>query len=123
MNKEMVLQEIESLNRTLDFIQEEQTFIKGKLSSFLEHVVISELLLWAETIHQEILNRETAIQLLKKDIQKLTNLVRFKKMVNNIVDASILTQYKKYKEQLAYIETEFLSWKHKANDKFETAFL
>lgn len=121
MNKEIILQEIDSLNRTLDFVQEEQSFIKRKLSSFLENVVLNEVLAWAEALHQEILNRETAIQLLKNDIMKLSNLVKSKRSVNNIVDPSIEESYKKSKKQVGYIEAEFLNWKNTTNDKFETA--
>jgi hypothetical protein len=120
MNKEIILQEIDSLNRTLDFVQEEQSFIKRKLSSYLENVVLNEALLWAESLHQEILNRETAIQLLKSDIIKLASLVISKRSVNNIVDAGIVENFRKYKQQLAYLETEFLSWKHTTNEKFES---
>lgn len=121
MKKEIVLQEIDSLNRTLDFVQEEQSFIKRKLSSFLDNVVLNEAILWAEVIHQEILNRETAIQLLKSDIIKVTSLVKAKRSINNIVDPSIVENFRKYKQQLEYIETEFLSWKHTTNEKFESA--
>jgi hypothetical protein len=48
MNKEIMSQEIESMIRTLDFIQEEQAFIKRKLSSLLENMVMSDVLVWAE---------------------------------------------------------------------------
>lgn len=121
MNKEIMLQEIDSLNRTLDFVQEEQSFIKRKLSSFLDNIVLNESLIWAETLHQEILNRETAIQLLKSDIAKITLQVKIKRSVNNIMDPTIVEVFKKYKQQVGYIETEFLSWKHTTNDKFERA--
>jgi hypothetical protein len=123
MNKEIILQEIESFTRTLDFIQEEQSFIKRKLSSYLDHVVLNETLLWAESIHQEILNRETAIQLLKSDIMKETSLIKSKPLFDPIVDSSVVNNIRKYKQQIGYIETEFLSWKHTTNEKFETAFI
>ena len=74
MNKEIILQEIESLIRTMDFIQEEQAFIKKKLISFLENIVMKDAVVWAEDLSQEIINRETAIQLLKRDVLKLFKL-------------------------------------------------
>jgi len=73
MNKEILLQEIESLVRTIDFIQEEQSFIKHKLSSLLEKRVMRNVVAWAEVLHQEIFNRETAIYLLKSDIALMKN--------------------------------------------------
>lgn len=119
MNKEIILQEIESLNRTMDFIQEEQAFIKKKLISFLENIVMKDAVLWAEELNQEITNREAAIQLLKRDVMVLKTNVKNKKSVNNIVDPGTASIYKKYKQQVGYIETEFVSWKHVVNDKME----
>lgn len=121
MNKEIILQEIESLIRTMDFIQEEQSFIKRKLSSLLENLVMSDVVAWAEDLHQEILNRETAIQLLKSDVVFLRNQVKAKRSVNNIVDPSTVAEYKKYKQQVGYIEAEFFTWKNIANEKFDSA--
>jgi hypothetical protein len=118
MNKEIMAQEIESLIRTLDFIQEEQTFIKRKLSDFLEQTLVNDLLAWAEVLHQEILNRETAIQLLKGDIFKLKNQFKKRSIVKE-VEPEILLLFRKYKQQVGYIESEFITWKHLANLQFE----
>jgi len=121
MNKDNIIQEIDSLNRTLEFIQEEQSFIKSKLSSFLDKVVLTDSLLWAETLHQEILNRESAIQLLKNDISKLSLELKTKYFSNNIIDTLLLAEFKKYKQQVGYIEIQFLESKQSANEKFESA--
>jgi hypothetical protein len=121
MNKEIMSQEIESLIRTLDFIQEEQTFIKRKLISLLENIVINEVLLWAEVLHQEILNRETALQLLKNDILIFRNQLKAIKSVNNIIDGNSVTLFKNYKQQVGYIEGEFFTWKQLTNEQFESA--
>lgn len=120
MNKEIILQEIESLIRTMDFIQEEQAFIKKKLVSFLENIVMKDAVLWAEDLSQEIINRETAIQLLKRDVLVLKSSVKNKKSVNNIMDPSTTSTYKKYKQQVGYIETEFVTWKHLADEKMDS---
>jgi hypothetical protein len=120
MNKEIILQEIESLIRTMDFVQEEQAFIKKKLISFLENIVMNDAVIWAEDLSQEIINRETAIQLLKRDILVLKSNVRNKKSVNNIMDPSTTGIYKKYKQQVGYIETEFVNWKHLVNEKMDS---
>ena len=119
MNKEIIIQEIESLIRTLNFIQEEQSFIKNKLSIFLEKVAELTILNWAEILHQEILNRETAIQLLKNDILKLQNQVIRKKVINNILDRQIIESFRKFKQQVIYFETEFINWKNITNEQFE----
>ncbi len=121
MNKEIILQELESLIRTLDFIQEEQSFIKRKLSSLLDQYVMIDVVAWAEDLHQEILNREAAIQLLMGDTISLRNQMRAKSSINNLNESSKVTLFKKYKQQVGYIEAEFYNWKNTANEKFDTA--
>ncbi len=121
MNKEIILQELESLIRTLDFIQEEQSFIKRKLSSLLDQYVMIDVVAWAEELHQEILNREAAIQLLMGDTISLRNQMRAKSSINNLNESSKVTLFKKYKQQVGYIEAEFYNWKNTANEKFDTA--
>ena len=121
MNKEIILQELESMIRTLDFIQEEQSFIKRKLSSLLDQYVMIDVVAWAEELHQEILNREAAIQLLMGDTISLRNQMRAKSSINNLNESSKVTLFKKYKQQVGYIEAEFYKWKSAANEKFDTA--
>jgi hypothetical protein len=121
MNKESIIQEIDSLNRTLDFIQEEQSFIKSKLGSFLDKMVLTDSLIWAETLHQEILNREAAIQMLKNDISKTALTLKTRRFENNMIDEKTMNEFKKYKQQVGYIEIQFLAWKQAANEKFESA--
>ena len=121
MNKEIVLQEIESLVRSLDFIQEEQAFIKRKLSSLLENMVMHDFIEWAEELQLQIINRETALKLLKGDIGILRNKAKATKSINNIVEASLVLDYKNYKHQVVYLENEFMIWKNEVNEKFEAA--
>lgn len=116
MNRELIQQELESLLRTLDFIQEEQTHIKRKLSSLLEKSVASSILTWAEELHQHIFNREMAIQLLKKDTVALRSLLQ-----TNVksIDPIVITNLKKYKQQVVYLENEFMNWKHDVDNELE----
>jgi hypothetical protein len=119
MNKEFIKQELESLIRSLDYIQEEQAFVKRKLSSFLENVVMNDFIIWAEDLQLQILNREAALRLLQNDILLLKKGVKASKSVNNIVEAKLVTEYKKYKLQVVYLENEFIAWKSEVNEKFE----
>ncbi len=121
MNKEIVLQEIESLIRSLDFIQDEQAFIKRKLSSLLENMVMHDFIEWAEELQLQIINREMAIKLLKSDIILLRNKVKAIKSINNIVDMSMALDFKKFKQQVVYLETQFMTWKNDVNERFEAA--
>jgi hypothetical protein len=119
MNKEIMLQEIESLARSMDFIQEEQAFIKKKLSSLLENIVMRDFIEWAEELQLQIINRETAIKLLKSDIVVLRNKAKANKSINNIVEAALKLDFKKYKKQVVYLENEFMIWKNDVNERFE----
>jgi len=121
MNKEIVLQEIESLIRSLDFIQDEQAFVKRKLSSLLENMVMHDFIEWAEELQLQIINREMAIKLLKSDIILLRNKVKAIKSINNIVDISMALDFKKFKQQVVYLETQFMTWKNDVNERFEAA--
>ena len=119
MNKKFITQEVESLIRSLDFIQEEQAFVKRKLSSFLENFVMNDFIIWAEELQLQILNREAAVRLLKLDVLQLKKGVKASKSANNIVEAKLVTEYKKYKLQVVYLENEFITWKSNVNEKFE----
>ena len=118
MNKEVIILELASLVRTLDFIQEGQAFIKTKLTDKLEEAHDLTMVNWAEDIHQQILNRELAIQLLKKDVQQLDRslkLLSHKKAIGE----ERLEKFRKYKAQVAYLEKEFLFWKNNVNNNLE----
>ena len=121
MNKEFIIQELESLIRSLDFIQEEQAFIKRKLSGLLENLVLNDFIIWAEDLQLQILNREAALRLLKNDILLLKKGVKASKSSNNMVEPKFETAYKKYKLQIVYLENEFIAWKSIVNEKFEAS--
>ena len=121
MNKEFIIQELESLIRSLDFIQEEQAIIKRKLSGLLENLVLNDFIIWAEDLQLQILNREAALRLLKNDILILKKGVKASKSSNNMVEPKFETAYKKYKLQIVYLENDFITWKSIVNEKFEAS--
>lgn len=108
VKKEFFIKELESLQRTLDFIQEEQAFVKQKITHYLDIFEEASWIEWAEEMQQQILNREAALHLLKKDIQKLKG--------RKLVD---IVEVKKQKQQLNYLENEFLSWKQVIDQKLD----
>jgi hypothetical protein len=121
MNKEFITQEVESLIRSLEFIQEEQAFIKRKLSSLLENLVMNDFIVWAEELQLQILNREAAVKLLLIDILVLKKGIKASKSANNLVESKLVAEYKKYKLQVVYLENEFIAWKSDVNERFEAA--
>lgn len=109
VKKEFFIKELESLQRTLDFIQEEQAFVKQKITHYLDIFEEDSWIEWAEEMQQQILNREAALHLLKMDIQKLKG--------RKLVD---IVEVKKLKQQLNYLENEFLTWKQVIDQKLDT---
>lgn len=118
MNKEVIILELASLLRSLDFIQEGQAFIKTKLTDKLEDATDLTIINWAEDIHQQILNRELAIQLLKKDVQQLDRSLKLLNG-NKEIGKERLEKIKKYKDQVNYLEQEYLIWKNNVNNYIE----
>ena len=103
MNKEVIILELASLVRSLDFIQEGQAFIKTKLTDKLEEAQDLSMVNWAEDIHQQILNRELAIQLIKKDVQQLDRSLKLLSG-NKAIGEDKLEKFKKNKAQVTYLE-------------------
>ena len=118
MNKEVIILELASLIRSLDFIQEEQAFIKSKLTGKLDSTQDITMLNWVEDIQQQIINRELAIQLLKKDVQQLDRIFNLNR-VSSSIDEDQMSQFKNDKEQVQYLEKEFFVWKNNVNHQLE----
>jgi len=118
MNKEVIILELASLIRSLDFMQEEQAFIKSKLTGKLDSTQDITLLNWVEDIQQQIINRELAIQLLKKDVQQLDRIFNLNR-VGDSINEDQMSQFKNDKEQVQYLEKEFFVWKNNVNHQLE----
>jgi len=120
MNKEVLYMDLDGLLSTLDVVQEQQTAIKRKLSSILDNVVPTLFINWAEDIHQQILNREAAVQLLRKDIIALKKSIVQKKSVIYFFDNKYVKMITKYKEQVGYLQNEFNIWSKATAEKFDS---
>jgi hypothetical protein len=120
MNKEVLYMDIDGLLNTLDVVQEEQTAIKRKLSGLLDNEVSIPFINWAEDIHQQILNREAAVQLLRKDIIALKKTIMQKKSIIYFIDNPYVKMINKYKEQVGYLQNEFIIWSKATAEKFDS---
>lgn len=119
MNKEILYKDIDGLLSKIDFIQEEQALIKRKLSGLLEQVVSNDIIEWAEELHQQILNREAALQLLRKDIIAFKKTITLKKSLIYFVENQYVKLITKYDEQIAYLDNEFKVWSKLTCEKFD----
>ncbi len=118
MSKEVIILELASLIRSLDFMHEEQAFIKSKLTGKLDSTQDCTMLNWVEDIQQQIINRELAIQLLKKDVQQLDRILNLNR-VGGSINEDQMSQFKNDKEQVQYLEKEFFVWKNNVNHQLE----
>ena len=120
MNKEVLYMDLDGLLNTLNVVQEEQTAIKRKLSGLLDNEVSIPFINWAEDIHQQILNREAAVQLLRKDIIALKKTIMQKKSIIYFIDNPYVKMITKYKEQVGYLQNEFFIWSKATAEKFDS---
>jgi hypothetical protein len=120
MNKEVLYMDLDGLLNTLDVVQEEQTAIKRKLSGLLDNEVSIPFINCAEDIHQQILNREAAVQLLRKDIIALKKTIMQKKSIIYFIDNPYVKMITKYKEQVGYLQNEFIIWSKATAEKFDS---
>ena len=120
MNKEVLYMDLDGLLNTLNVVQEEQTAIKRKLSGLLDNEVSIPFINWAEDIHQQILNREAAVQLLRKDIIALKKTIMQKKSIIYFIDNPYVKMITKYKEQVGYLQNEFKIWSKATAEKFDS---
>ena len=118
MNKEQLYKDLDSLIIKLNLIQEEQTAIKQKLSGLLDNVVSNLFIAWAEEIHQQILNREVALQLLRKDIIALRKTIALKKSVIYFAENQYVKLIAKFNDQIVYLDNEFSIWSKATVEKF-----
>jgi hypothetical protein len=118
MNKEVIILELASFIRSLDFIQEEQAFIKTKLTDQLDSANDVKIISWIEDVHQQIINRELAIQILKKDVQILDRILKAIPG-NKTIEEAQFNLFKNTKQQVKYLEHDFFSWKNNINHQLE----
>lgn len=119
MKVSVVIQDLEALLRSLDFIRDEQTYIKNKLAALLETKVQVEQIGVFEDMQQQILNREVAIKLIRTDVVSLNRQAKNLAASSEMEDKKILDQLKQFKTQTSYLENEFSTWKQQVDPKLE----
>lgn len=110
MNRDILFNELNALIKTLNFIQEDQSAIKRKLSILLDQTVSIIFINWAEDLDQQMLNREVAIQLLRNDIIAFKHSLNIKKSIILFDGNKYFKLLVKFKEQISYLEKEYALW-------------
>lgn len=103
--------------RTLDYMEQENAYMKNRLSKVLDGYHNQDLLVWAENYQNQILLKEEAIDLLKQDIsaqeKRLVSEYLFdgQQLNDEIVKSQI-----KIRGQMNYVEDDFFNMKKSFNE-------
>jgi predicted nuclease with TOPRIM domain len=103
--------------RTLNYMEDENSYMKNRLSKVLDAYHSAELLEWAELHQNQMLQKEEAINLLKQDIN-----AQEKRLVSEYLfdgqqlkDEIILAQ-DQIRGQMNYMEDDFFKMKKAFNE-------
>lgn len=102
--------------RTLDFMEQENAFMKRHLGKLLEGVSDTPTIEWAEACQTQILMKDEAIDLLKQDInaqeKRLASQYLFE---DNQLKTDLPTFQQQLRAQIEYIENDFFLMKKNFN--------
>jgi cell division septum initiation protein DivIVA len=103
--------------RTLDFMEQENAYMKNRLSKVLDGYINHDLLDWAESYQNQIILKEEAIDLLKQDItaqeKRLVSEYLFEgqQLKDEIVKSQV-----QLRSQMNYMEDYFFTMKKAFNE-------
>lgn len=103
--------------RTLDFMEQENAYMKNRLSKVLDGYLNRDLLDWAESYQNQIILKEEAIDLLKQDItaqeKRLVSEYLFdgQQLKDEIVKSQV-----QLRSQMNYMEDDFFTMKKAFNE-------
>ena len=103
--------------RTLDFMEQENAYMKNRLSKVLDGYLNHDLLDWAESYQNQIILKEEAIDLLKQDItaqeKRLVSEYLFdgQQLKDEIVKSQV-----QLRNQMNYMEDDFFTMKKAFNE-------
>ncbi|HMO31383.1 MAG TPA: hypothetical protein PKE63_07465 [Lacibacter sp.] len=114
---EIFHQENSTWLRTLDYMEQENVFMKNRLSKVVDIYNSHDVLEWAEHYQNKILMNEEAIDLLKHDIQlqekRLASEYLFE---GHPLKDEIITAQEQLRRQMDYVETDFFNMKKAFSD-------
>lgn len=102
--------------RTLDFMEQENAFMKQRLGKLLEGISDAATIEWAETCQTQMLMKDEAIDLLKQDIhaqeKRLASQYLFE---DNQLKTDLLSFQQQLQAQMEYVENDFFLMKKNFN--------
>lgn len=117
---EILTLENSTWQRSLDYMEQENDYLKNNLSRILDSFAEKELVVWADEYQGIILQREAAMNLLRRDILNQEALIASSKY--NLSPSSnnrIIFAQKEIRSKIAYMEKEFHLLKYSFITDFE----
>jgi hypothetical protein len=100
--------ELSSWLRSLDFMEQENAFLKNNLSRILDTFNEEGLINWADEYQGIILQREAVMDLLKEDILKQEALIATTRYNHHsFVNNRVASLQKEIRSKIEYVEKEF----------------
>lgn len=102
--------------RTLDFMEQENAFMKQRLGRLLQGFSDPDTLEWAEACQTQMLMKDEAIHLLKQDIHaQETRLASQYLFHDHTLKNELLSFQQQLQQQMEYVENDFFIMKTKFN--------
>ena len=116
---EQFLHETKTWNRLLEFLKQENTFLKNRLAAVLDHKTDKDFLALAEQYQNRFIINDELIDELRHDINLQEN--GFIQQDNTAFDHKTIRQQDKFRNEMEYFEKNFLGLKNEFNKYLSSA--
>lgn len=116
---EQYLHETKTWNRLLEFIKQENTFLKNRLAAVLDNKTDKDFLALAEQFQNRFIINDELIDELRHDINLQEG--GFTKKDNTACDHKTIRKQDKFRNEMEYFEKNFLSLKNEFNKYLSSA--
>ncbi|MBX9783580.1 MAG: hypothetical protein K2X48_09835 [Chitinophagaceae bacterium] len=108
--------ESDSWKRYLQFIQQENNYLKTRLSQALQHDTDAEFLDRAEYFQNKFLNEDETVHLLRQDVHEMETLLEDKLYEGNSIIKELQKKFKKLSRDMDTVERQFNKLKTDFNE-------
>lgn len=116
---EQFLHETKTWSRLLEFIKQENTFLKNRLAAVLDHQTDKDFLALAEQFQNRFIINDELIDELRHDINLQEN--DFAKNDDMACDHKTIRKQDKFRNEMEYFEKNFLGLKNEFNKYLSSA--
>jgi cell division septum initiation protein DivIVA len=103
--------------RTLDYMEQEASYMKNRLSKVVDLLYTNEVLDWAEDYQNRFLMKEEAIDLMKQDIHAQERRLASEYLYEgNQLKTEIVKSQTQLRLQMDYMENDFYNMRKAFND-------